>query len=343
MPTLTGAGVPPLSAAEVLREMTRRYRRDLARARARVAAGHLIDTRCGPVEYATAGHGPPVLLVHGAGGGFDQGLLLGAPLAEHGHLVIAMSRFGYLRTPLPDHASARAQADAHAALLDALGIERAAVVAVSAGALSGLQLAIRHPARVTRLALVVPAVYAPRLRDKPPVRIPRGTLWLFDAALRSDLLAWSLPRTGLGIVIRNALGTAPELLDLAGAPEQARIGALLQGALPVGARRLGLLFDAAQTSHMQRYELERITCPVLAIGAADDPRGTYDRARYTAQQIAQARFIGYPSGGHALVGRQDAVNAELDAFLRPPPAARGHQPTRRSAICTALSAAPLRN
>ncbi len=323
--------------------MARRYRGDLARARARVATGNLLDTSCGPIEFATVGHGPPVLFVHGAGGGFDQGLLLGAPLAQRGYRIIAMSRFGYLRTPLPAHACAQTQADAHAALLEALGIPRAAVVAVSAGALSALQLAIRHPGRVTRLALVVPAVFAPRLHDKPPVRIPRGTRWLLDAVLRSDLLAWTLPRTGFGMVTRNTLGTAPELIALASARERARVGALLRGALPVGARRPGLLFDAAQTARMQRYELERITCPVLAIGAADDPRGTYERARYTTQQIAQSRFIGYPSGGHLLVGRQDAVNVELAAFLGLSSGVPRHQPAGSSAICRTLSAAPSRH
>jgi hypothetical protein len=59
----------------------------------------------------------PVLVVHGAGGGFDQGLHFGAPLAAKGFQVIAMSRFGYLRTPLPAEASAAAQADGHVCLL----------------------------------------------------------------------------------------------------------------------------------------------------------------------------------------------------------------------------------
>jgi 2-hydroxy-6-oxonona-2,4-dienedioate hydrolase len=31
------------------------------------------DTRHGPIEYVSWGEGPPVLVVHGAGGGFDQG------------------------------------------------------------------------------------------------------------------------------------------------------------------------------------------------------------------------------------------------------------------------------
>jgi len=110
------------------------YRRDIDRAYERIEAGsHIAQTRCGPIEYTTPGDGPPLLSVHGAGGGFDQGLELAEPLARAGFRVIAMSRFGYLRTPLPAHASAAAQADAHACLLDALTVKRVAVLGTSAG------------------------------------------------------------------------------------------------------------------------------------------------------------------------------------------------------------------
>ena len=105
------------------------YRPNLERARARISTGSRIAaSRCGPIEYAEAGAGPPVLLVHGAGGGFDQGLEVGEGLARAGFRAIAPSRFGYLRTPLPADASVEAQADAHACLLDALGVESAAIV-----------------------------------------------------------------------------------------------------------------------------------------------------------------------------------------------------------------------
>ena len=71
-----------------------------------------------------------MLAIHGSGGGYDQGIR-----------VIAMSRFGYLRTPMHTDASAAAQADAHACLLDVLGIRQAAVMGGSAGAPSVLQMA----------------------------------------------------------------------------------------------------------------------------------------------------------------------------------------------------------
>ena len=53
----------------------RTYSRDVNAARARSAAGsQIVETPCGRIEYAVLGEGMPVLVVHGAGGGFDQGL-----------------------------------------------------------------------------------------------------------------------------------------------------------------------------------------------------------------------------------------------------------------------------
>jgi len=84
------------------------------------------QTRAGPVEYASRGGGPVVLVLHGGFGGFDQGHLFIPGLAEAGFSVIAPSRPGYLRTPLSTGETNEEQADAMAALLDTLGVRRAA-------------------------------------------------------------------------------------------------------------------------------------------------------------------------------------------------------------------------
>ena len=293
------------------------YRRDLDAARARLAgASEIAATRCGPIEYAAVGLGSPVLVVHGAGGGFDQGLsIFGARLTAHDHRIIAVSRFGYLRTPLPTDASAAAQADAHACLLDSLGIERAAVVGASAGAPSALQLALRHPERVSALVLMVPAAYAPRPGGEAAVRTPRGTLRLFDTALRFDFVFWAIRRAAPALMIRGLLGTPPEVVQRADATERARVDAILDEILPVSDRRLGLLNDAIVTTTITRYALERVSAPTLTISAADDLYGTYDAARYTAEQIRGARFVGYPDGGHVLVGRNAEVTKVIAEFL----------------------------
>ena len=256
---LSGAAVASSSV-----EIARRYRRDIRRARARVSAGSRIAiTSSGPIEYAILGEGAPVLVVHGAGGGFDQGLDIGRVLANRGFRVIAPSRFGYLRTPLPSDASAEAQADAHAALLDALDIRRAAVLGVSAGAPSSVQLALRHPDRLDALALGVPGLYAPRDGEQRSSRIPEGTRWLFDAALRSDFLFWGAIRTARPTMIRAILGTPPEVVRTASASERARVDEMLEHILPVTPRRLGLENDAVVIPGLEPYPLERIETPTL--------------------------------------------------------------------------------
>src|SRR5688572_11598232 len=68
--------------------------------------GHsdIIQTEYGQLEYATAGNGSPVLMIHGTGGGFDQGLTFTEGLLPHGYRIIAPSRFGYLRSSFPSDA-----------------------------------------------------------------------------------------------------------------------------------------------------------------------------------------------------------------------------------------------
>jgi len=298
-----------------------RYRRDIRRARERAASGSRIaDTALGPVEYGMAGEGPPVLVVHGAGGGFDQALYLAEPLVRSGFRVIAMSRFGYLRTPLPADASAEAQADAHALLLDALGIRRAAVLGASAGAPSALQLALRHPERVSALVLLVPAAYPFQIEHRPVGGLPRRasteTRLLFDTALRSDFLFWAVRRLARRTMTRGILATPVSVVEHANAGERERLEGVLDRILPVSRRRLGLLNDAAVLGSLPRYDLERITAPTLIVSVADCLYGTSTSARYCAEHIAGARLVRYEEGGHLWVGHQGELMAELGSFLR---------------------------
>ncbi|MGZ5091103.1 MAG: alpha/beta fold hydrolase, partial [Burkholderiales bacterium] len=275
----------------------------------------IVSTPCGAIEYAVAGRGPPVLVVHGAGGGYDQGLDFGEPLSSHGFRVIAMSRFGYLRTALPHDASAAAQADAHACLLDALNIQHAAVIGASAGAPSAMQFALRHPNRIDALVLLVPATYVPRPGGAPPMLTPSGTPLLFDTALRSDFLFWSTTKLARDTLIRAILATPPHVVYEASVEEQARVQQTLTHILPVSQRRAGLVNDAAVVASLPRYELERIATPTLVISVPDDLFGTFAGARYTAEHIPGARFSGYAAGGHLSVGHQEEVISELAIFL----------------------------
>jgi pimeloyl-ACP methyl ester carboxylesterase len=230
--------------------------------------------------------------------------------------IIAMSRFGYLRTPLPVDASAAAQADAHACLLDALAIDRVAIFGASAGAPSSMQFALRYPQRCSALVLLVPAAYVPRPGAAPSLRTPPRTLFLFDTALKSDFLFWAILKFARATAIRSILGTPPALVGKASADERARADEVLSHILPVAPRRPGLINDAAVTSTLPRYELERIQAPTLCISVADDLYGTFEPARYSAEHIPHARFVGYPSGGHICVGHEQEITDAVVAFLK---------------------------
>ena len=294
------------------------YQRDIGQARERVASGSLIvQTACGPIEYAEAGAGAPVLVVHGAGGGFDQGMDIAAPLVGHGFRVIAVSRFGYLRTPMPADATPAAQADAHACLLDALHIQRAAIFGISAGAPSSLQFALRYPQRTSALVLLVPGTYAPsRNAGSNEMAAPAGTTFLLDTALRWDFLFWAALKLAPDSMTHILLGTDPALVSSASREEQTRIATVKDHILPISPRRAGLLNEENVMSTLERYPLERITVPVLTLSAPDDLYRTYEAAHYTAEQIPGARFVGYPNGGHLLVGHQQQAMDEIVRFLK---------------------------
>ncbi|OGT08181.1 MAG: hypothetical protein A3J49_01830 [Gallionellales bacterium RIFCSPHIGHO2_02_FULL_57_16] len=146
--------------------------------------------------------------------------------------------------------------------------------------------------------------------------MPPGVEFLLDAVLKSDFLFWALTRFARQTAIRTILGTPPEVVQSASAEERASVAQVLDHVLPVSPRRLGLLNDAAIVTTLPRYELERIAAPTLIMSVADDLYGTFDGARYSAEHIPHARFVGYPSGGHMGVGHEKETMAEIAAFLK---------------------------
>jgi 2-hydroxy-6-oxonona-2,4-dienedioate hydrolase len=288
------------------------YQADMDAARVRVAQGSvLVETRCGPIEYQEAGDGPALLVIHGSGGGHDQGMAFAGKLAKQGIRVIAMSRFGYLRTPMPVDASVEAQADAHLCLLDALSIRRAVVLGGSAGAPSALQLAIRHPDRVSALVLVAPLAYKPSTEANSAPPIPPWIEATMMQVIGSDFLFWIASHAAREQMIKTVLATPPKLLETASAAETARINAMLATILPVSSRAEGLRSDTAMGKQLVPARLELVRAPTLVVAARDDGYGTFASGQYTAGQIAGAKFVGFETGGHTWIGHDDEVMSQI--------------------------------
>jgi pimeloyl-ACP methyl ester carboxylesterase len=305
---MAGAGAVTIAA---------RYFREIRAARQRLdgMGSQLIETACGPIEYARIGEGYPLLVVHGALGGFDQGVWVAQSFGVPDYQIISVSRFGYLRSPIPAGANLDLQADAFAGLLDALGIRQTAVFGISAGATSAIRFVARHPERVSALVLLCPDAPGEVYMTMPP-------RFVLDRLLRSDFVYWALV-TYLGKSMQQAMGLVPREFVLT--PEYEALVKNFQASdLPVSHRMDGLIYESydllpeffASVSATSPYPLSQIETPVLVIQALDDPIALPENVRALADQLPNARLFSVPEGGHFLFGHAEEVQSEITQFLR---------------------------
>lgn len=290
-----------------------RFRHTLRNAERRIAGRSLtIATPNGTLEYAMAGYGSSILMIHGTGGGFDQGLRFGSALQQHGHRIIAPSRFGYLRSDFPADPSVANQADAFVTLLDHLAIDRLPVIGGSAGALSATAFALRHPDRCTALILLVPAA---NVSGSDPVEMTALQQKAVRALLNSDFIYWSAVESVPQRLIGTLLATDPRLLSTVSASERRRAFAILSDMMPIHARAKGMVNDAGQAGHPAKMDFSRLNMPVLVISAEDDRFGTAATARRIAEIVPKAELTILPDGGHIWLGHDDAVADRIQTFI----------------------------
>jgi 2-hydroxy-6-oxonona-2,4-dienedioate hydrolase len=289
-----------------------RYRKEMRSIRDALDRGSTIaKTQLGDIEYAETGEGEAALVIHGAGGGYDQGLLIGRDLGEE-FRIIAPSRFGYLKTPVPDDSSPAGQADAHAALLHFLDIDKALVMGASAGAPSAIELALRHPERVSALILLVPRAYDPANSVGVDQSAPsQAVLRLVESA--ADFPFWLAIQVARAAVVRF-LGVPPEVEARASPTERARVTEIMRSILPLSSRIRGL--EVENAIEIMPWPLERIKVPTLIISAKDDLFNTLPAARFTADHIPGAELRVLPEGGHLMVGQNELVRSWILDFLR---------------------------
>lgn len=115
------------------------------------------------VRFVDVGSGPAVVLLHGFASSLETWTGLIAELArDHRVIALDLKGFGWTDRPAGDY-SPTAQARLVRAVLDARGIDKAAVVAHSWGCSVALALALLEPARIKRLALYDAWVYDDQL------------------------------------------------------------------------------------------------------------------------------------------------------------------------------------
>lgn len=292
---ILGAGVTAWAITRFLQQKEESVRRLTQNSR-------LVETRRGSMEIAVVGEGPPVLVVHGGAGGYDQGMLNARGL--DGYQVIAVSRPGYLRTPIEVGRTPAEQADALAALLDALEIEKAALVGASAGGMVGVHFALQHPERCWALVL------ASALNAPLPIKLT--TFKPLASILGSDFLPWMLIHPQVLYLFR------PNLREhIEGDPEKRKLlEKLIQTVFPVSMRVPGMLNDADQIDNLPEIPLDQVGVPTFVIHGDADEIVPFEQGQRSAGRIPGAEFMPITGGTHyAVLSHMEGTIPAIHDFL----------------------------
>ena len=246
-----------------------------------------------PTRYLTAGEGPPLLLLHGVGdNAFDWQWVM--PTLAHTYQVYALDLpgAGGSAKPLPDYSPAFFTRFA-TAFLNALGVERAAVVGNSLGGLVGLRLAFSDPERVAALGLVSSGglgrevTYALRSLALPGY----GKL----------AVAWGKRRPG---ALQRALGRSallfahPRRVPREWIKEQYRL-ARLPGFLEAQLATLRAQVGLRGQREVLVDRLSHLKVPTLVVWGARDRVLPYSQGQEAAARLPEGTLKLVPDCGHA--------------------------------------------
>jgi pimeloyl-ACP methyl ester carboxylesterase len=232
------------------------------------------------IWFETFGAGPPVVLLHG---GLANGRYWGAQvpaLVRAGYRVILIDSRGHGRSSRDDRPfTYELMASDVVAVMDRLGLNKAAVAGWSDGAIIGLVLAIRNPARLSKVfafaANMDPGGVKPDV-DKNP------TFARFEARAAKDYAALS-PTPG-------------------GYADFAKAISRMWAAEP----------------NYKAADLARIRTPVAIVDGDHDEAIKREHTGYLARAIPGAKLVILPGVSHfAMLQRPTEFNAALLAFLGP--------------------------
>lgn len=263
--------------------------------------GTVISVRGVGVHYREAGTGSPVLLIHGFGGStFSFRHLL--PVLARTFRVIALDLqgFGYSdRPPDADYSETAAARLVHD-FMEAIGIERAALIGHQMGGSIALRVVATWPEKVERLVLVASGADWTRPR-RGTARIMRPFLPLVAA------FTFQTPRLRKRL-LRGAVYDADFLTD------EVLQGYFLPFRIRGSMRALSkMMLDRTKDGPIP---LAQISQPVLLLWGSDDRWLPLEHARRLQENLPNARLEVIPRSGHlVLEERPDEANRIILDFL----------------------------
>lgn len=271
-----------------------------------------IETTYGTVEYSCEGTGEPVLVVHGIFGGVDQAIQTGKNLIGKNFKIIGVSRFGYLKSTLPENSTPVDQAAAYKELLDKLQIKEVFVLAASAGGAPSIKFALKYPERTKGLILVG--------SDSPSQGEIKGPTGPPSFLLNDFIFRIALFKPFRGLMRSSLFGIEKDTYRNASQNEKEQLDRIFELLLPVKSRKPGIINDTKITNldmnkNYNKYVLEDMKVPTLVFHAKNDPMASFERAQTMAERIPDSQFIEFKKGGHLLFGHQKEIQEKIKKFI----------------------------
>lgn len=284
---------------------------DARRAYARIT-GHstILPSPLGDIEFKREGTGIPVLVIHGSGGGYDQGELIATAVFGTHFDRIVPSRFGYLRSTFHHGATFDDQAEAYAYLLNHLRLTRVAVLALSHGGPSALLFAARYPERVSSLTLLSCGVASSPDASQAEANQKGNALTMI---FKFEVLYW-LVRTFLRKQLIRLMGVSDQVIETLTTEQRMLVNQVIDGMAPVVPRYAGVALD--NKAVMPNERVGTIHVPTLIIHATDDMLQLFHNAEFAATHIHGSRLVSFKRGGHLLLAvEQSAIQVEVGLFI----------------------------
>ena len=264
-----------------------------------MAYAHIRDI---DIWFERVGAGSPLLAISGSNGDLRRTPNLFRSGLAGAFDLVAYDQRGLGRTSKPDrqHFMTDFAQDA-ASLMQSVAWEHAGVVGLSFGGMVAMELAVRYPARVSKLVLCCTSP-----GGAGGSSYPLHTLQSLTSNERARRMVSLLDtRCDTTWAAENPAKAEEQLRNLTADPYAVEIGHQIGIARLLEARR----------SHDVWDRLDRITCPVLICGGRFDGIALPETQQRMAERIPNASLRMF-DGGHSFLWQDGSAMSEIIEFLR---------------------------